>query len=307
MKVGRIGVVGLGRMGGPIAERLAQDKGCDVWGYDTAGSADRASGRVRPADSLQALAQHSSVVLLSLPTPEVSVTVCRELAANELAPDAVVELSTVGVTAAEQSGSLLAAAGIGYLDAPISGGVAGARSGRLSMMAAGAPDLQERLRPILEVVAHRRFVVGDRAGLGQAMKLINNYVAQAALTATCEATVLGEQLGLELPMMVDVLNASTGRSAASQDKFPRSVVTGSYDFGFATSTATKDVRLYHELARELGCSRALASVVDRIWQSFSDAHGDTDVTYFHRFVQQGGGHPALRRRGVARGDERTGE
>ena len=141
---------------------------------------------------------------------------------------------------------------VGYVDAPVSGGVAGAVSGSLSMMVGTSAELFAEIEPMCSVLARNRFRIGDEPGQGQAMKLLNNYVSAAALAATCEAAVFGQRLGLDLSTIVDVLNVSSGRSAASQDKFPRSVIPRSYDFGFAGSLMTKDVSLYLDNAQRRG-------------------------------------------------------
>jgi 3-hydroxyisobutyrate dehydrogenase-like beta-hydroxyacid dehydrogenase len=121
------------------------------------------------------------------------------------------------------------------------------------------------------------------------MKLVNNYASAAALAATCEATVLGARLGLDLATMVDVLNASSGRSTASEDKFPRSIVTGTYDFGFAAALMTKDVSLYLESATVAEVPRDLASAVTALWQRFLAEDPDADLTALHRYLTEQAG------------------
>ena len=156
-------------------------------------------------------------------------------------------------------------------------------------MMVGAPAaVFEQLEPVLAVVASKRFRVGDEPGQGQAMKLLNNYASAAALAATCEAAVFGARLGLDLPTVVDVLNASSGRSAASQDKFPKSIVPGTYDFGFAGALMTKDVSLYLENATAAGVPHELAGSVAAIWQRFNAAHPDADFTALHKYLAEGG-------------------
>jgi 3-hydroxyisobutyrate dehydrogenase-like beta-hydroxyacid dehydrogenase len=117
------------------------------------------------------------------------------------------------------------------------------------------------------------------------MKLLNNYTSAAALAATCEATVFGARMGLDLETMVAVLNVSSGRSAASEDKFPRSVIPGSYDFGFAGALMTKDVTLYLENATTAETPHALADAVTALWQRFNAAHPEADFTYIHKYFE----------------------
>ena len=200
----------------------------------------------------------------------------------------VVDLSTIGISAARECADLLGVVGVSYVDAPVSGGVSGATSGSLAMMVGTSAELFAELEPALAVLANHRFRIGDSPGQGQAMKLLNNYVSAAALAATCEATVFGERLGLDLSEMVEVLNVSSGRSAASQDKFPRSVIPRSYDFGFAGALMTKDVSLYLENATGAGVPHELAATVAGLWQRFNAVHPTADFTYLHKYLEDGG-------------------
>jgi 3-hydroxyisobutyrate dehydrogenase-like beta-hydroxyacid dehydrogenase len=283
-----LGVVGLGRMGGPMARRLVE-AGFEVVGYDIAGAAGRLPDGAGVAASVAVLAAQADAILLSVPDGNASLDVCRRIvAATDRRADTVVDLSTIGIAAARECAALLDTIGVTYVDAPVSGGVAGATNGTLSMMVGASAPVFEQLEPVLAVLASKRFRVGDTAGQGQAMKLLNNYASAAALAATCEAAVFGTRLGLDLATVVDVLNASSGRSAASQDKFPRSIVPGTYDFGFAGALMTKDVSLYLENAAAAGVPHELAEAVAAIWQRFNAAHPDADFTALHKYLSDGG-------------------
>lgn len=283
-----VGMIGLGRMGGPIAQRLAAS-GHVVVGFDAAGSQERAGEGVRPVSSVAEVADAADVVLMSLPRPDISIDVVREVAghAGRRAGD-VVDLSTIGLDAARTSAAIAIGGGLGYVDAPLSGGVAGARTGKMAMMAAGSEEVVARLRPLLEAIAEQLFVVGVTPGHGQAMKLLNNYVSAMSLGSTMEAVVFGQRVGLDLQQMVDVLNASSGRTTASTDKLPRSVVPGTYDFGFASSAMRKDVGLYLQGAESMSSPHALATAADDLWGRFVAACPDTDFTALHRYLQEGG-------------------
>ncbi|HEX5166287.1 MAG TPA: NAD(P)-dependent oxidoreductase [Thermomicrobiales bacterium] len=283
-----LGVIGLGRMGSPIAGRLVV-AGYRVLGFDRAGTNERLPDGAMAAASVAAMAGEAETILLSVPDGAASLAVSREIAATaDRRVRTVVDLSTIGIAAARECADLLAGAGVAYVDAPVSGGVAGARGGTLAMMVGAAESLVTELDPILAVVAAKRFRVGDAPGQGQAMKLLNNYASAAALAATCEATVFGARLGLDLAAMVDVINASSGRSAASEDKFPRSIVPGSYDFGFAGALMTKDVSLYLDNAAASGVPHELADAVAAIWRRFNAADPDADFTALHRYLAEGG-------------------
>lgn len=281
----QLGFAGLGRMGGPLSRRLVE-AGHTVTGFDAAGTAERIPAGATAAGSIAGLARTTDTIFLSVPDGAVSRAICEQIVVeNARRVRTVVDLSTIGIAAARACAELLATAGVVYVDAPVSGGVAGAESGSLSMMVGAPAAIFEELDPLLAVLAKNRFRIGDEPGQGQAMKLLNNYVSAAALAATCEATVFGARLGLDLAQMVAVLNASSGRSAASQDKFPRSVVPRSYDFGFAGALMTKDVSLYLENAENTGAPHDLATSVAALWQRFNAAHPVADFTYMHKYLE----------------------
>ncbi|MGA7671841.1 MAG: NAD(P)-dependent oxidoreductase [Nitrolancea sp.] len=280
-----LGFAGLGRMGGPLSRRLVE-AGYDLFGFDAAGTAERLPAGAAASDSIEDLARKTDGMLLSVPDGAVSWAISREIAEmDDRRVSAVIDLSTIGIEAARACAATLAAAGVTYVDAPVSGGVAGAASGSLSMMVGAMAEVFDEIEPILAVLARNRIRIGDEPGQGQAMKLLNNYVSAAALAATCEAAVFGERLGLDLRKVVEVLNVSSGRSAASQDKFPRSIIPRSYDFGFAGALMTKDVSLYLENASAAGVPHELASAVTGLWQRFNAAHPNADFTYLHKYLE----------------------
>lgn len=282
-----VGFIGLGRMGTPISERLVA-AGHAVRGLDVRPVDDTWPVGVVPAADLAAVSRDAEVVVVSLPVVPASLEVCAGIAAlrEDERPQVVVEISTIGPAAAKRCAETLAASGIAYVDAPVSGGAVGARSGRLTLMIGAEVAVVDRVAPVLDVIGDRRFVVGPEAGQGQVMKLVNNFTSQTILAATSEATVLGARYGLDLEQMVEVINVSTARSAVSEDKFPRSVIPRSYDFGFATEAAQKDVHLYFEAAEQIDAPRTVAAAVDALWARFVAEMPGTDFTAMHRYVEQ---------------------
>jgi 3-hydroxyisobutyrate dehydrogenase len=219
-----LGFFGLGRMGAPIARRIAQ-AGYRVVAFDLAVRPTDDEGGIALAGSPDEVAAESDIVLLSLPDGAAGEHVCAQIVqAKGRRACFVVDLSTIGIRAAHACATLLNAEGMTYVDAPVSGGVAGAQTGALTMMVAVDAATFAALRPLLEFVAQRCFHVGTQPGQGQAMKLLNNFVSATALAATSEAAVFGSRFGLDLSQMIDVLNASSGRTTASSDKFPMSVI-----------------------------------------------------------------------------------
>lgn len=288
MNAQTLGFVGLGRMGGPMAACL-DAAGYELVGFDTAGTRERLPDAAGAAKSVSELATRAGTVFLSVPDGAASRAICGEIAeARDRRVRTVVDLSTIGIMAAKECAAILDAAGVQYVDAPVSGGIAGAESGSLAMMVSASASLFAEMEPILTILAKNCIRVGDEAGQGQAMKLLNNYASAAALAATCEATVFGERMGLDLAKMVEVLNVSSGRSAASEDKFPRSIVPHTYDFGFAGALMTKDVTLYLEGATAAGVPHELADAITAAWQRFNAVHPDADFTFIHKYYEDGG-------------------
>lgn len=283
-----LGFVGLGHMGQPMAGRLLE-AGHQVVGFDIAGTRERLPRGGVAADSVADVARQADIVFLSLPNGAISKEVCGQIAAApERRAHTVVDLSTIGIAAARECATLLAPAGVAYVDAPVSGGVAGARSGSLAMMVGAPAELFARLEPLLQIIARNRFRMGDAPGMGQAMKLLNNLISATSVAITSEAVVFGARVGLDPVLVVDVLNVSSGRTTASTDKFPRSILPRTYDYGFAGALMTKDVQLYLENAEAAGVPHQLARCVAEVWRRFNAAHPDADFTYIHKYFEEGG-------------------
>lgn len=281
-----IGFIGLGNMGRPMSGHLVA-AGHELLVFDVAGTAERAPEGARIAASVAEVAAHAEPVLLSLPDGAASLMVCRELVdAPQRVTKTVVDLSTIGIEAAQQAARLLDRAGMTYVDAPVSGGVEGARRATLAAMLSGDPEAVGRVEPLLAPIAAHRFVVGTEPGQGQVMKLLNNFLSSTALAATSEALRFGERRGLDLQTMIDVLNASSGRNSATLEKFPRGVLTGTFDLGFTARLMAKDVRLYREAARAQGAPTAVAEVVASLWEGMAEAMPAADFSRMYDFVEQ---------------------
>ena len=284
---GIVGVVGLGNMGRVLAANLA-GAGFDVVAHDAAGP-ERAPTAVTFVDSAGEVARRAAIVVLSLPDGTASAAVADELlAANGRRTDLVIDTSTVGVRATEALHARLQEEGVDLVDAPVSGGVAGARARTLLVMVAGVDAAVDRAEPVLAGLSDRRHRVGDRPGLAQAMKLANNYCSAAALAATSEAVAFGLAAGLDLATMLDVLNAASGQSAATSDKFPNHVLTGRYAAGFAGRLMAKDVGLYLDEVEAAGGPHAVADTVVARWRAFAAAEPDADFTRIFPFIESSG-------------------
>lgn len=276
-----VGFIGLGNMGFPMACRLIEEKH-DVVAFDTR---DEALERVvalgaRPASSPKEVADHADTVMASLPTPGASLAVATGPAGviEGARVKRYVDLSTVGSQMAAQIHGLLAQRNIVAMDSPVSGGVGGAEKGTLALMVSGPRREFDAVRTALEALG-RPVYVGDKPGSAQTMKLANNILAANVLTATAEVVVMGVKAGLDPAVMIEVLNAGSGATSASRDKFPRAILPRTFDYGFATGLMLKDVRLYLDEARALGVPAEVAETVGRLWEALARAEGpDSDFT-----------------------------
>ncbi|BBY82745.1 NAD(P)-dependent oxidoreductase [Mycolicibacterium pulveris] len=285
----QLGFIGLGHMGLPMARRLIE-AGHDLVVSDTRGEAVHAAAEfgARPASSPREVADVADTVLVSLPSPQASVEVAHGVAEGARV-SRFVDLSTVGSEVSRTIHQVLQAKGIAALDSPVSGGVAGATNGTLTLMVSGSRAEFEALTPVFETLG-RAIYVGDKPGAAQTMKLVNNLMAAAALAATSEVVVMGVKAGLDPRVMIDVLNAGSGGTHASRDKFPRSVLPRTFDYGFATGLMVKDVRLYLEEAERLGIVGPIAAAVAEQWEATLRAEGaDSDFTAVIKPIERAAG------------------
>ena len=292
MKKEPLGFIGVGRMGAAMAARLL-DAGhpitlCDP--DDEAVGPLLSAGAVR-VKSPAAVASAARIVLTSLPTPQIVLDVVMGLEGirDGSAVKTFVDLSTSGAAAAGWIDRVLRERGVSAFDAPVSGGMAGARAGTLALMVSGPRRALATIEPILGILG-RVFFVGEKAGLGQTLKLANNLMSQTAIAITAEALVLGVKAGLDPQVMLEVLNASSGRNTASSDKFPNHVLTRRFDFGFSTGLALKDVRLCLEEAAALDAPMAVGLAVQQLLSDTQDTFGpDSDCTCVTRTVEERAG------------------
>jgi 3-hydroxyisobutyrate dehydrogenase-like beta-hydroxyacid dehydrogenase len=284
--VGTVGFVGLGNMGSVLAANLV-DAGHDVVSHDVSGPGRNPDGAEFVSDVTQ-LAGRADVVVLSLPDGSVSEQVAREIAgAPQRRAAHVVDTSTVGLAAARAIDDLLRRAGVAYVDAPVSGGVAGARSRTLSVMYAGPDAACNAVEPVLAGLSDHRRRVGDRPGMAQALKLANNFLSATALAATSEAVAFGLSAGLDMGTILEVIDASSGRSAATSDKFPNHVLTGRYAAGFTNSLMSKDLKLYLGAVESLGAPSVMGRLTESVWERFARKEPGADFTRIYPFVEQG--------------------
>jgi 3-hydroxyisobutyrate dehydrogenase-like beta-hydroxyacid dehydrogenase len=288
----QIGFVGLGRMGGPMAARLLA-AGHQVTIFDT--SADAIGRAVErgavAAPSPKAVGDAAEIVLVSLPTPDIvhSVVLGSDGVSKGSRVKTIIDLSTSGPSASVRISAGLAEKGLAWIDSPVSGGIAGATSGTLAVMVSGP---QAAFADAEEIIANfgRIFYVGEKAGLAQVAKLANNLLAAAAMVVSSEAMVMGAKAGIDPKVLLDIINAGSGRNSATQDKFPKSVLPGSFDFGFATGLSYKDVRMCVDEAEAMGVPMVAGAAVRQMLAVTNAKYGPaSDFTSICRVVEEWGG------------------
>lgn len=274
----KLGFVGLGRMGRPMARRLIE-AGYQVRLFDlnTSAVADLAGPRALGAGSLRELGAASEIVFLSLPSPTAVVEAAISVA-QAGAVRIIVDLSTTGAKTSVELAATLSEHGVHLVDAPVSGGIAGAREGTLSLLVAGSKEAVAEASVPLAVLG-RIFTVGSQPGSGQTVKLVNNLLNACAIAITAEGMAFATKAGLDPTLVIDVVNASTGRNSATQDKWPRAVLPRTFDFGFAIGLCLKDIRLCIEEAASLDVELPLGSLVRAILERTAAQYGlESDVT-----------------------------
>jgi 3-hydroxyisobutyrate dehydrogenase-like beta-hydroxyacid dehydrogenase len=279
----QLGFIGVGRMGQHMASRLIE-AGYALTIFDTNDTAmqrleQRGAKRAKsPAD----VASQCETVLVSLPTPDIvkAVALGKNGVIEGSKAKVFVDLSTTGPRVAKEVAEGLAKKGITAVDAPVSGGPSGAEKGTLAMMIACPKPLADELRPAIEVLG-KFFYIGEQPGAGQTMKVINNLLSATAITITAEAMVMGVKAGLDPSVMLDVINAGSGRNTATADKFPRCVVNRRFDFGFTTGLLYKDIKLCLDEAEALSTPMIVGNAVRQVMAIGKAEMGpDADITEF---------------------------
>jgi 3-hydroxyisobutyrate dehydrogenase len=280
-----IGWIGVGSMGHRMSRHLVA-AGHNLVVADAV-STQNAPPEARVASSNAEVAALADLIILSLPDGTVSEAVARELvAASPRRVKTVIDTSTIGIAAAEAVDGILGKAGIHFIDAPVSGGTSGADQATLAIMVACPNESYEELKPLIARMG-KPFHVGPKPGQGQAVKLLNNFLSATALAATCEAIAFGTTQGIEMKTILDVVNASSGRNSATDDKFPRRIMLGKYDAGFAAKLQLKDVRLYLENARAAGIVDEVASTVVGVWEKMNSDLPGADITEMYPYTRKG--------------------
>jgi 3-hydroxyisobutyrate dehydrogenase-like beta-hydroxyacid dehydrogenase len=294
--VSEIGIVGVGNMGFHFANRLLAhshklviyDKNEETLKYF------RKNKNVFIAGSPKEVADKVEIVFVSLPTPKI----VNQVAVGDnglIFGDKIrtyVDLSTTGQRTAIENANHLMENGIEVLDAPVSGGVQGAKNGTLAIMASGEEMVFEKVKSLLSVIGSNIFFVGSKIGQGQIVKIINNLLSGTAMAITSEAVVLGQKAEIDPKVLISIFNASSGRNTATTDKFPKSVLNRKFDYGFSSELMYKDLKLCIDLAEELNVPMWLGTSVMQSWKYIiTQGGGKSDFTTIIQYIEEMVGIP----------------
>ena len=287
-----IGFIGLGNMGQPMARRLIE-AGHKLVVYDTRNDAvaPLVALGAKLASSPADVADRVETVMASLPSLQISekVALGEGGVIHGKRVKRLVDLSTTGSRAAAEICAALAKKNIVQIDSPVSGGVGGANKGTLAVMVSGPQADIDVVKDALAVLG-KVFVIGHKPGMAQTMKLANNFLSATAMAATSEAVAMGVKAGLDPAVMIDVINAGSGRSTASDGKFPQAVLPRTFNYGFTTALMLKDVRLCAEEARALDVPNHVMSAVLDQWElTNTEFGGDSDFTAIVQMIERRAG------------------
>lgn len=276
----QVGYIGLGIMGAALAKRLAAERPLKVYDLDPSRVATLEAVGAKGVANASDMGPHCDVVFLCLPRSEHVQDVLfgqGGLAAN-LRPGAnVVDQTSGDPTLTRQMAQALSEKGIGFVDAPVSGGAAGAEAGTIAIMAGGKVEAVEIVRPILEQISPNIFLCGD-IGAGQVMKLVNNTISATNRCAMVEAVIMGMKNGLDLSVMTDVLNSGGARSVATEMMLP-ALVRGEPDAFFRLELMLKDLNLSAGLATKSGVPHEYGQLTRATLQAALNTQGQ-DANYF---------------------------
>jgi 3-hydroxyisobutyrate dehydrogenase len=275
----RIGFIGIGNMGAPMAANLIRAD-YSVTAYDLVAERAQQFAQTHAAqatEDLAGLGRSADTIITMLPSDREVREVLLEtqagaLAANLRPGSIVIDMSSSNPVGTRQLGEVLGARGIALVDAPVSGGVPRAKDGTLAVMIGGEAGAVAAVKPVLAAIGGKLFEVGG-PGCGHAMKALNNFLAGTSFAAACEALRVGRSFGLDPAVMIDVINVSTGRSFATDVVIKPHVLGGEFATGFALGLLAKDVGIAADLAAQVGGNAPIGALIRDLWAEARDAIG----------------------------------
>tara|TARA_A100001037_G_C15122061_1_gene624346 strand:- start:51 stop:944 length:894 start_codon:yes stop_codon:yes gene_type:complete len=295
MALERIGFIGLGNMGNPMAGNLVK-AGYSVICYDIAGTEERAPEGAEIASSATQIAGNADIVFTSVDKQKSVESIAEEIAAaNDRTVSVFIDTSTIGSNTARAAEARLKEVDVTYIDSPVAGGSGStgvgheaAKAASLTFIVAGPSAAVERVRPAMEVMGRKVFHVGEEPGQAQAIKLINNFVFTASLISVSEAMVYGLNQNLDMKSILEVLNVSSGQNVATSYIFPTLVETETYDVGATIEILAKDVSVYADEVRSGNSPNAVGTLVSKICAHMEREMPGADWSRMYPFVRDGG-------------------
>jgi len=285
----QIGFVGLGNMGMPMARRLAA-AGCQVHAFDASArvmaTLDGTDG-LTAAPGLTAVARTGLVILMLPDSDAVEQVLLDDGLLAEVKPGSmIIDMSSSDPVRTRELADRATGLGVTLIDAPVSGGVAGALEGSLTIMVGGPEQGFLAAQPILEQLGSRVVHAGG-VGAGHAVKALNNLMSAAHLLASSEALIAGRRFGLDPAVMLEIINGSSGRSGSTETKWPRYVLTERYNAGFPVRLMVKDIKLALAIEQATGTPSAVSEATVSAWSAaLADLPPDADHTAIARWVDQ---------------------
>jgi 3-hydroxyisobutyrate dehydrogenase len=288
-----IGFIGLGNMGGPMAANLVK-AGERVHGFDVVEASREASARdgVQIVANARSTVENADIVITMLPAGHHVISVWNDIVPHARQGTLFIDCSTIDVESARKAHALAAARGIATLDAPVSGGVGGAKAATLTFMVGGTAAAFAHGKPVLERMGKRVVHCGE-AGNGQAAKICNNMILGISMIAVSEAFVLGEKLGLSHQALFEVASASSGQCWSLTSycpvpgPVPASPANNDYKPGFAAALMLKDLKLAQSAAKTAGADTALGAHAEQIYNRFAElGHAGADFSAIIKLVRE---------------------
>lgn len=275
----KIGMVGLGAMGLPIAKRLLS-AGHTLYAFDPSLAATQAAevAGAQIRRTAAEVADDAAVTLCSLPNAEIVQQVLAELIGNGGALEIVADLSSVAPESARRFAAMATEKGVTYLDCPVSGGVGGAEAGTLTVMVGGPKEALNRMEPVFAAIGKKICHVGG-VGTGSGIKMINNYLLGCNMAALAEALVLGAKIGLDLDTMYDIIKDSSGCSFVVENKIPDFIKPRKFGGGFAVDLEYKDLGLALQSAKQASMPVPMGNTAAQVFEAArAKGYGRQDIT-----------------------------
>jgi 2-hydroxymethylglutarate dehydrogenase len=278
----KVGFIGLGVMGGRMAKNIIKG-GFELKVYDVVESSVKEFIElgVKVGTSPADVASECEVIMTSLPNSNIvySVVTGENGILQGAKPGSImVDFSSITPRAIQQIHKEAIKKGVEVIDAPVSGGSTGAKNGTLTIMVGGKKEVLEKARPLLNCVGKTIYHVGD-VGAGDTVKLVNNLLLGANMTAAAEALVLGVKAGIKPDVLFDVISKSSGNSYALKAKYPNFISTGNFDPGFMVDLQYKDLQLAVETAKDLGLPLIIGNISQQLYEiARAEGLGKEDIS-----------------------------